>query len=138
MYIICEVLFLLFAAYTIDGNESITCKENEIYKENGCEPNCGNVLTEPCLGQTVSSSGCFCAAGYLRDENTTECIPVQECSTIVCTEENTELNLSGRFTVCTGPGKSYTGYPFRPQPVCTCKIGFARSSEGCIPVSECK
>ncbi|XP_023238824.1 uncharacterized protein LOC111637550 [Centruroides sculpturatus] len=130
---------LIFIHWAVDGS-GITegvCGVNELYVEAGCESSCKNLLKEPCLGRP-KHPGCICKAGLIREESTNHCISIKECGQRICQEPNRELNLDGRFTVCTGPGQAYTGHPFRPHPVCTCKRGFARSGGICIPVSECQ
>ncbi|XP_067120322.1 uncharacterized protein [Centruroides vittatus] len=133
---------LIFSLWAVVGSNITeeTCGANEVYVKVGCESPCENVLEDPCLRQP-KYSGCMCKADLIREKSANNCISIEECSRRICQEPNTELNLSGRFTVCIGPGQAYTGYPFRPQPVCTCKDKFALSganSDECIPVSQCQ
>ncbi|XP_023232665.1 uncharacterized protein LOC111632477 [Centruroides sculpturatus] len=135
----CGIFCSIFMLCAVDGSNIIECGVNEEYKVD-CESPCESVLEEPCLGQP-KYSGCMCKTDFIREKSTNNCIPIEKCSQRVCQEPNTKLDLNGRFTVCTGPGLAYTGYPFRPQPVCTCENGFASSEPNlneCIPVSECQ
>ncbi|XP_023224657.1 uncharacterized protein LOC111625674 [Centruroides sculpturatus] len=128
---------LLFLVLAIDGAKTQRCGVNEVFEDARCEPYCDNALDDPCY-QQVERSGCFCQTGYIRDQRTKKCIRLEQCSSRVCRQPYMELDLNGRFTICSGPRQSYTGYPYRRKPACACISEYAESRGGCIPISQCR
>ncbi|XP_067143894.1 uncharacterized protein [Centruroides vittatus] len=130
-------VYVFFIILTVNGiSVERFCSVNEEYRWDSYESTCDKVLHR---SWTLKKwDGCFCKSGFIRDENTNSCITVESCSDRVCKEENTELNLFGRLTVCNGSGiSSSITYPLGYFPICTCKTGYAIKIHRCIPKSEC-
>ncbi|RZB39094.1 zonadhesin, partial [Asbolus verrucosus] len=58
------------------------CKENEVY--NDCGTLCPGTCSEPVKScNKMCASGCFCQEGYILDNESQECIKIEECPNVI-------------------------------------------------------
>lgn len=113
------------------------CRKNEEYRKKGCESSCDKLFSKPCFDEE-KFPGCYCKPGLIRDDETDECFPIEQCSERICKEPNTKLYLEWKISFCTGPGTSRTFiYNKTILPICFCKEGFALKFDVCVPISKC-
>lgn len=113
------------------------CRKNEEYRKKGCESSCDKLFSKPCFDEE-KFPGCYCKPGLIRDDETDECFPIEQCSERICKEPNTKLYLEWKISFCTGPGTSRTFiYNKTILPICFCKEGFASKFDVCVPISKC-
>lgn len=119
------------------------CFANEVYSANvsQCQNTCFNVdfnSTSNC----VTAPGCVCKAGYIRDQDNFQCIPLRSCS-IRKGHKNCPDN--EYYTDCDAgcPKTCQTrNVAIRCRCVsgCACRTGFVRSdiTFQCIPIDQCQ
>lgn len=116
------------------------CPPDEVYSRCGsgtCEPNCWLPEGVPDCG---CYAGCVCREGLIRDPNTFQCIPVQECPQRApgqCPANETTSECMG---ACQKTCETIDArFKCRCIPGCVCEEGLIRSSVTgqCIPISSC-
>ncbi|CAK1555515.1 unnamed protein product [Leptosia nina] len=119
------------AEQCLDGNTS--CGENEEFLQCGCDATCST--PEP--GDCGCSVGCFCKAGYVRDEAIKKCVRLDNCTAEQCFNENEVFDICSAACepTCDDPE------PFCAK-ICTsgcvCASGLLRDLNGtCVSVDKC-
>lgn len=144
--VICFVLFIngsVFADEEISDeteNHSHKCtdqlREFISCQSTGCIKTCANPNPIQCT--LDCSHGCFCRDGYVLDEETDQCVEVDQCTTLCrANEEYRECK------VC--EPTCHEDEPACPKDcaakgrgVCVCKEGYVRSHAGaCVRREEC-
>ncbi|XP_023217147.1 uncharacterized protein LOC111619616 [Centruroides sculpturatus] len=131
------VIFLQINEVKLNRFSITKCLQNEEYRNESCESTCDKLFSRPCYDEEMYS-GCFCKSGFVRDDTTDKCFPIEDCSKRICKKPNTELYLKWKITMCSGPGTTRTyNYPQTILPICFCKEGYASYFGDCVPVSKC-
>ncbi|CAG9785235.1 unnamed protein product [Diatraea saccharalis] len=134
-----------------------TCKDpNEefLQEKSTCPPDlCESIVSKyDCTKAPPPKPGCRCKSGYLRHNETSNCVPIcqcpqlassPECQPQTCKDPNevfvqekstcvpdTCISLVARYNCINAPP---------PKPGCTCKSGYKRLTKtgSCVPICQC-
>ncbi|KAG7311984.1 hypothetical protein JYU34_001417, partial [Plutella xylostella] len=118
------------------GEPSI-CSPNEEFLSCGsaCPLTCAQPERAPC--GLACSVGCFCKAGYVRDEKSNKCVTLDQCPVEQC------LNSNETYAICTASCQPTCS---DPEPLClqvcssgcVCNEGLLRDDSGvCVRAEQC-